>query len=89
VLHGHCQVNGKKVNIPSFLVAPGGTVSIPESSRALLPIQKALEGVDGRGIPSWVEVDKTRCTGRVKELPTKEEIALPVNEQLVVELYSR
>ncbi|MFZ5863336.1 MAG: 30S ribosomal protein S4 [Nitrospirota bacterium] len=89
VLHGHCQVNGKKVNIPAYLVAPGATVSIHESSRTLLPIQKALESVDGRGIPSWVEVDKTRCTGRVKELPTKEEIALPVNEQLVVELYSR
>ena len=52
-------------------------------------VQKALEGVDGRGVPGWLEVDKTRCTGRVKELPTKEEIALPVNEQLVVELYSR
>ncbi|HET8760092.1 MAG TPA: 30S ribosomal protein S4 [Nitrospiria bacterium] len=89
VLHGHCLVNGKKVNIPSFLVLPGATVSIHESSRGLLPIQKALEAVDGRGIPSWLEVDKTHCTGRVKELPTKEEIALPVNEQLVVELYSR
>jgi len=55
----------------------------------VLPIQKALEGVDGRGVPAWLEMDKTRYTGRVKELPTKEEIALPVNEQLVVELYSR
>lgn len=87
--HGHYQVNGKKVDIPSFLVTPGATVSVCESSRSMLPVQKALEGVDGRGVPSWLEVDKTHCTGRVKELPSKEEIALPVNEQLVVELYSR
>lgn len=87
--HGHLLVNGKKVNIPSYLVAVGQTVSIPEKSQTVLPIQKALEGVDGRGVPTWLELDKTRFTGRVKELPTKEEIALPVNEQLVVELYSR
>lgn len=87
--HGHLLVNGKKVNIPSYLVAVGQTVSVPEGSQTVLPIQKALEGVDGRGVPSWLEMDKTRYTGRVKELPTKEEIALPVNEQLVVELYSR
>ena len=89
VRHGHLQVNGRKVDIPSFLVVLGATVAVRESSRSLLPIQKALEGVGGRGVPSWLEVDKTHCTGRVKEFPTKEEIALPVNEQLVVELYSR
>jgi small subunit ribosomal protein S4 len=71
------------------LVAVGQTVSIREKSQTVLPIQKGLEGVDGRGVPTWLELDKTRFTGRVKELPTKEEIALPVNEQLVVELYSR
>jgi small subunit ribosomal protein S4 len=87
--HGHLMVNGKKVNIPSYLVAVGQTVSIREKSQTVLPIQKGLEGVDGRGVPTWLELDKTRFTGRVKELPTKEEIALPVNEQLVVELYSR
>jgi small subunit ribosomal protein S4 len=87
--HGHFQVNGKKVDIPSFLVVPGATVSVCESSRSMLPVQKALEGVGGRGVPAWLEVDKAQCIGRVKELPTKEEIALPVNEQLVVELYSR
>jgi len=87
--HGHLLVNGKKVNIPSYLVAVGQTVSVPEGSQTVLPIQKALEGVDGRGVPAWLEMDKTRYTGRVRELPTKEEIALPVNEQLVVELYSR
>ncbi len=87
--HGHLLVNGKKVNIPSYLVAVGQTVSIPEGSQTVLPIQKALEGVDGRGVPAWLELDKTRFAGRVKELPTKEDIALPVNEQLVVELYSR
>ncbi|MEO5656604.1 MAG: 30S ribosomal protein S4 [Nitrospiria bacterium] len=89
VRHGHCLVNGKKVDIPSFLVMAGQIVSIPAGSQTVLPIQKALEGVDVRGVPGWLEVDKTRFTGRVKEFPTKEEIALPVNEQLVVELYSR
>ncbi len=89
VRHGHFQVNGKKVDIPSFLVVPGATVSVGEASRSILPVQKALEGVDGRGVPGWLELDKTHGTGRVKELPTKDEIALPVNEQLVVELYSR
>ncbi|MBI3607305.1 MAG: 30S ribosomal protein S4 [Nitrospirae bacterium] len=87
--HGHLLVDGKKVNIPSYLVVVGQTVSIPEKSQTVLPIQKALEGVDGRGVPAWLELDKTRFAGRVKELPTKEDIALPVNEQLVVELYSR
>jgi len=89
VRHGHLQVNGKKVDIPSFLVVLGATVSVSESSRSLLPVQKALEGVDGRGVPGWLEMDKAQCAGRVREFPTKEEIALPVNEQLVVELYSR
>ena len=87
--HGHLLVDGGKVNIPSYLVVVGQTVSIPEKSQTVLPIQKALEGVDGRGVPGWLELNKTRFTGRVKELPTKEDIALPVNEQLVVELYSR
>lgn len=89
VRHGHCLVNGKKVDIPSFLVQAGQTVSIPTKSQTVLPIQKAMEGVEVRGVPGWLEVDKTRFSARVKELPTKEEIALPVNEQLVVELYSR
>lgn len=87
--HGHLLVDGGKVNIPSYLVVVGQTVSIREKSQTVLPIQKALEGVDGRGVPAWLELDKTRFAGRVKELPTKEDIALPVNEQLVVELYSR
>lgn len=89
VRHGHVVVNGRKVDIPSFLVVPGATVSVREASRSLLPVQKALEGLESRGAPSWLDVDKAHCSGRVRELPTKEEIALPVNEQLVVELYSR
>jgi len=89
VLHGHCLINGKKVNIPSYLVAPGDTVSIPSASQTMLPVIKALEGVDSRGVPGWLELDKAQFTGRVKETPSKEDSALPVNEQLVVELYSR
>jgi small subunit ribosomal protein S4 len=89
VRHGHCLVDGKKVDIPSFLVGTGAMVSVRAASQTLLPIQRSLEAVDGRGVPRWLELDKTRFSGRVSELPTKDEIALPVNEQLVVELYSR
>jgi small subunit ribosomal protein S4 len=89
VRHGHCLVDGKKVDIPSFLVGTGAMVSVRAASQTLLPIQRSLEAVEGRGVPGWLELDKTRFSGRVSELPTKDEIALPVNEQLVVELYSR
>jgi len=89
IRQNHFAVNGKTVNIPSCLVDINDAVEVKEGSRGLLPIQSALEQIEGRGIPAWLELDKTRFRGTVKALPTKEEIALPVNEQLVVELYSR
>jgi len=89
VNHGHLLVNGKKTDVPSYTVKPGDVVEVRQRSRELVPIQAALEAVDGRGIPAWLELDKAAFKGTVRGLPAKEEIAVPVNEQLVVELYSR
>ncbi len=89
VNHGHLLVNGRKTDIPAFTVKVGDVVEIRQRSRDLLPIQAALQAVDGRGVPSWLELDRDAFKGIVQSLPTKEEIPLPVNEQMVVELYSR
>ena len=89
VNHGHLLVNGRKTDIPACIVKPGDVVEVRQRSRDLVPIVSALEAVDGRGIPGWLELDRAAFKGTVRGLPTKEEIALPVNEQMVVELYSR
>lgn len=89
VNHGHLLVNGRKTDIPAYIVKPGDVVEVRQRSRDLVPIVSALEAVDGRGIPGWLELDRAAFKGTVRGLPTKEEIALPVNEQMVVELYSR
>jgi small subunit ribosomal protein S4 len=87
--HCHFLVNGKKVDIPSYLLKEGDCVEVKEQSRVLTRILASLEAVNGRGVSPWLEIDKNQFSGRVLSLPTKDEIALPVNEQLVVELYSR
>jgi len=89
VNHGHLLLNGRKTDIPACVVKPGDVVEVRQRSRALVPILSALEAVEGRGIPGWLELDRAAFKGTVRALPTKEEIALPVNEQMVVELYSR
>jgi small subunit ribosomal protein S4 len=89
VRHGHFQVNGKKVNIPSFLVRPGDILTIKESSLSSTKIKENLEDAGGRAIPEWLELDKTNFSGKVKALPTREQIDVPVREQLIVEYYSR
>ncbi len=89
VNHGHLLVNGRKTDIPAYLVKPSDVVEVRQRSRDLVPILSALEAVDGRGIPGWLELDRAAFKGTVRAFPTKEEIALPVNEQMVVELYSR
>ncbi|MGQ0812828.1 MAG: 30S ribosomal protein S4 [Nitrospiraceae bacterium] len=89
VNHGHIMVNGRKTNIPGAWIKVGDVIQVCESSRNLLPIQSALEAVDGRGIPEWLELDRAAFKGTVRALPTKDQIVLPVNEQMVVELYSR
>jgi small subunit ribosomal protein S4 len=89
VRHGHFAVDSRKVNVPSYLVAAGQTVSVREGSRQSLAIQHAIEEVKGRGIPEWLQLDPQSFSGRVVSLPTREQINLPVQEQLIVELYSK
>ncbi len=89
IRHGHFQVNGRKVNIPSFQVRSGDVITIRPKSKKIERIQSSFSAVDRRGVPAWLEVDKQEIKGEVKSLPTREEIALPVREQLIVELYSK
>jgi small subunit ribosomal protein S4 len=89
VLHGHFQVNGRKAAIPSMLVRPGMVVVLRESSREIARIVGALETLERRSVPSWLEIDKDNFAGVVKAMPVREEITLPIQEQLIVELYSR
>jgi small subunit ribosomal protein S4 len=89
VRHGHVLVNGRKVDIPSYTVRAGEIVSVRPSSAQLSTIQHALEEVKGRGVPAWLEFDAEQLAGRVVALPTREQINLPVQEQLIVELYSK
>lgn len=89
VNHGHLMMNGKKITVAGALVKAGDVIEVRERSRNLATIQGALEAVDSRGIPDWLELDKGTFKGIVRALPAKEQIPLPVNEQMVVELYSR
>ena len=89
VRHGHVKVNGKPVSIPSFLAKKGDRVSVDERSRAMGRVTTSIGGVDRRGVPEWLELDKAAFTGTVKDSPMREAITLPIKEQLVVEFYSR
>jgi small subunit ribosomal protein S4 len=89
VRHGHILINGKKVNIPSYSVRVGDVVSVKEQSRQLGRVLTAMEGAQRRGVPEWAEMDRDTCTGRIKLLPTRSDITMPVNEKLIVELYSK
>ena len=87
--HKHVLVNGKCVNIPSYLVKPGDVVEIKEKCKSSERYKAVLETTSGRLIPAWLDVDQENLHGVVKELPTREEIDTPVNEMLIVELYSK
>jgi small subunit ribosomal protein S4 len=89
VRHGHFAVDGRKVNVPSYLLKAGQLVSVRAGSQKSLAIQHAIEEVKGRGIPEWLQLDPQAFAGRVVSLPTREQINLPVQEQLIVELYSK
>jgi small subunit ribosomal protein S4 len=89
VRHGHVEVNGRKVNIPSFQVKVGDVVAIREGSKKLLVVQSAEEFHSGQHAPGWLEVDREGLKGKVLALPKREDVQLPVNEQLIVELYSK
>lgn len=89
VRHKHILVNGKKVNIPSFLISENDVISLKEKSRANALITESLEAVARRGVPSWIELDKDNFKATVKALPNREELTMPIQEQLIVELYSK
>lgn len=89
VLHGHISVNGRRVNIPSYLVKPGQEVAVREKSREQAAVKESIDAASKRGFPQWMEVDAAALSGKFLSIPTREEIALPVQEQLIVELYSK
>jgi small subunit ribosomal protein S4 len=89
VRHGHFLVNGRKVDVPSYLVKVGDVLTVRQTSHEAPAILHAIEEVKGRGIPEWLSFDPASLSGRVVSLPTREQINLPVQEQLIVELYSK
>lgn len=89
VLHRHILVNGKTVNIPSYRIQAGDEISVKEKSRTHTRIVESLAGAERRGVPEWLELDKGEFKGVAKTLPHREAITLPIQEQLIVEFYSR
>jgi len=89
VRHKHVLVNGRKVNIPSFMVSVGDEITLKEKSKTNSLIVENLEAVARRGVPSWLELDKDNVKAKVKTLPNREELTLPIQEHLIVELYSK
>ncbi|MGD0886504.1 MAG: 30S ribosomal protein S4 [Thermodesulfovibrionales bacterium] len=89
ITHRHFRVNGTSVNIPSYIVKPEDVIEVKESSRDIPAVQESLDKVEHRGLPAWIELDRTNFRGKVLHIPSREEIQLPVREQLIVELYSK
>jgi len=89
VRHNHILVNGRRVNVPSFLVRVGDTIEIREKSRKISFIAEALGAVERLGVPTWLELNKDSFQGKITALPERKELTMPVQEQLIVELYSR
>jgi small subunit ribosomal protein S4 len=89
VTHGHFLVNNKPVNIPSYLLKAGDVITVKEGSRKITRILEAMETVTRRGVPQWLALDKENFNASIKMLPVREDLAMPVQEQLVVELYSK
>ena len=89
VAHGHFLVNGKRVDIPAALVGVGALVSLSQGSRDNEEIKMCLDTAKGRGVPAWLELDADNFRGTVKALPAREDVTMPIQEQLIVELYSK
>ncbi len=87
VSHRHILVNGKSINIASYLVKPGDEISV--KNKELVTVKNALESVVRRGLPPWIELDKEGMKGVIRQLPSREDITMPIKEQLIVEYYSR
>ena len=89
IRHGHFTLNGRKVNIPSIQLKAGDVIELREKSRKIASINDSLEAVVRRGIPQWLELDRDAFKGSLKGLPVREDITTPIQEQLIVELYSK
>lgn len=89
VRHGHVLINGKRVDLPGCQVAVGQTISVGEKSRANAKINASLDAVERRGIPAWLQLDRAAFLGTMKAMPAREDLTMPMQEQFVVELYSK
>ena len=89
VRHGHILVGGRRVNIPSFQVVIGQEIAVAQGSRSMATIQRSLDLAGSRGIPPWLQFDREGMTGRVVALPKREDVNFPIQEQMIVELYSK
>lgn len=89
VLHGHIRLNGKKVTIPSLIVKVGDTLTVREASKSSVKIKELTEGLEGKIVPKWLEVNKEAASAKVVALPVREDIDFPFEENLIVELYSK
>ncbi|WP_027357732.1 30S ribosomal protein S4 [Desulforegula conservatrix] len=89
VRHSHFLVNGRKVNIPSYVIKPNDVIELKEGSRSVQVVNDALDAVVRRGIPQWLELDKSGFKGIVRSIPVRDDITMPIQEQLIVELYSK
>jgi small subunit ribosomal protein S4 len=89
VKHGHFTVNGRKAHTPSMMVRPGWKIGLRERSKNVARITGAVEALEGRSVPQWLDIDTTSLEGEIKQLPVREDVTLPIDEQLIVEFYSR
>ncbi len=89
IRHNHILVNNRRVNIPSYQVKVGDVVEIRESSRKTPAVQEAMETVVRRGIPTWIELEKENFKGKLNTFPNREDLTMPIQEQLIIELYSK
>ena len=89
VRHRHLLVNGKRVDIPSFVVKIGDTIEVREKSKKIQALQDSLDAVVRRGVPQWLDLEKDNMKGMVKNFPIREDLTMPIQEQLIVELYSK
>jgi small subunit ribosomal protein S4 len=89
VRQGHILVNGERVNIPSYVVRVGDDVSVKEESRQMARVLTAMEGAQRRGVPEWAELNREVFSGRIRLMPARSDITMPINEKLIVELYSK
>jgi small subunit ribosomal protein S4 len=89
IKHSHFILDGRKVSTPSILVKPGQKVGLREKSKKVTRIVGALDALEGRSLPQWLEIEKDALEGTIVQLPTREDITIPIDEQLIVELYSR